>query len=353
MIPRILRLLALAIAILMLAPVGAPAAPPPQRIVAVGDLHGDYAAWIDIARAAGLIDSRGRWAGGKTVLVQLGDVTDRAPDSLKIIRHLQKLRSEASRAGGKVVVILGNHEAMNLLGDTRYTTAGEYAAFVDRESAARREAAFESNKITIEAEYRRGAPAMTGSAIHTAWINATPLGWVEHRIAWGPRGELGRWATGNPAIAKIGGTLFVHGGISIEYSKLPLDRINRLVAAAMARADDTPRSILTDPLGPLWYRGLVGRDPEAAAVRGTTVVPPTPDEEITAVLMEYGAQRIVVGHTPILSGITISGNGRLARVDTGNSRFYNGQLSYLEILGDRMIPHAVSRNLSAHGRTSP
>jgi hypothetical protein len=69
--------------------------------------------------------------------------------------------------------------------------------------------------------------------------------------------------------------------------------------------------------------------------------------------MEYGAQRIVVGHTPILSGITISGNGRLARVDTGNSRFYNGQLSYLEILGDRMIPHAVSRNLSAHGRTSP
>jgi len=350
MVPRILRLLALAITILALAPISANAAPPPQRIVAVGDLHGDYAAWIDIARAAGLIDSRGRWAGRKAVLVQLGDVTDRAPDSLKIIRHLQKLRGEASRAGGKVVVILGNHEAMNLLGDTRYTTPGEYAAFVDRDSASRREAAFEANRATIEAEYRRTTPAMTGSAIHAAWIKATPLGWVEHRIAWGPRGELGRWATGNPAVAKIGGTLFVHGGISAEYSKLPLDRINRLVATAMANSDDSPRSILTDPLGPLWYRGLVGRDPDAAAARGTTIVHPTPDEEITAVLMEYGAQRIVVGHTPILSGIAITSNGRLARVDTGNSRFYNGQLSYLEIVGDRMIPHAVTRNLSAPGR---
>lgn len=351
MIPRILRRLALAIATLALAPVGATAAPQPQRIIAVGDLHGDYGAWLDIARAAGLIDSRDRWRGGKAVLVQLGDVTDRGTESLKIIRHLQRLRGEALRAGGKVVVILGNHEAMNLLGDTRYTTAGEYAAFVDRDSELRRERAYEANRAMIETEYRRSAPAMTVSAIHAAWIKATPLGWVEHRIAWGPGGELGRWAAGNPAIAKIGGTLFVHGGISVEYSRQAIDRINRQVAAAMARADDSPSSILTDPLGPLWYRGLVGRDADAAAARGTTVVHPTPDEEITAVLTEYGAQRIVVGHTPSLSGIVISSNGRLARVDTGNSRFYKGQLSYLEIIGDRMIPHSVTRKLSAQGRS--
>ena len=50
---------------------------PPQRIVAVGDLHGDYPVWLDIARGAGVIDSGNHWAGGKTILVQLGDVTDR------------------------------------------------------------------------------------------------------------------------------------------------------------------------------------------------------------------------------------------------------------------------------------
>ena len=52
-----------------------------------------------IARAAGLIDAKGRWAGGTTVLVQLGDVADRGPDSLKIIRHLMKLQREAPRNG--------------------------------------------------------------------------------------------------------------------------------------------------------------------------------------------------------------------------------------------------------------
>ena len=53
------------------------------RIIAVGDLHGDYDAWIAIARASGLINSNGHWAAGKTTLVQLGDVLDREPNSLK------------------------------------------------------------------------------------------------------------------------------------------------------------------------------------------------------------------------------------------------------------------------------
>ena len=57
------------------------------KVVAVGDLHGDYEAWLEIARQSGIADRTGRWAGGDTVLVQLGDLTDRGPDSLKIIRR--------------------------------------------------------------------------------------------------------------------------------------------------------------------------------------------------------------------------------------------------------------------------
>ena len=63
--------------LLVLATTMAPAAarpePAPARIVAIGDLHGDHDAWRAIARAAGLTDGSGRWAGGQTVLVQLGD----------------------------------------------------------------------------------------------------------------------------------------------------------------------------------------------------------------------------------------------------------------------------------------
>ena len=76
---------------------------------------------------------------------------DREPDSLRIIRSRQQLQGEAPRRGGKVVVVLGNHEAMNLLGDNRYTTPGEYAAFADDQSMARRNRVYDANRASIEA----------------------------------------------------------------------------------------------------------------------------------------------------------------------------------------------------------
>jgi hypothetical protein len=321
------------------------AAAPPQRIVAVGDLHGDYSAWMDIAHGAGLVDPAGHWVAGRTTLVQLGDITDRGPDSLKIVRSLRQLQAEAPRAGGRVIVVLGNHEAMNLLGDYRYTTPGEYAAFVDQRSSARREQFYLRVRKQLEATARITNPNVTPSQVREAWIAKTPLGWVEHGLAWSPSGELGQWATRNPAIAKVGSTLFVHGGITAEYSRLPLDEVNRRVAQAMRSAKGGPGSVLEDPLGPLWYRGLAGEDGDAAAVRATmhsAALPP--DQELTAVLNAYGARRLVIGHTPSLTGIVISPDGRLARIDTGISRYYNGPVSWLEILGDRMIPHTVRRS---------
>jgi hypothetical protein len=340
--------------LLLAAAVSAPAsaAPRQQRIIAVGDLHGDYQAWTTIARAAGLIDAGDHWAAGKTILVQLGDVTDRWADSLKIIRNLQQLQKDAPRSGGRVVVILGNHEAMNLLGDNRYTTPGEYAAFADTQSAARRDRVYEANRAQLEAASRAQDPKITPEQVRAKWMAEHPLGWVEHRLAWGRSGELGIWAAHNPAVARIAGTLFVHGGLSAEYAKIPMDELNRRVATAMAAGVDSPNSVLNDPLGPLWYRGLVGRDADAEAERteNARTTPPTPrptiDQELTAVLAAYGAKRLVIGHTPLPSGIAITNGGRLARIDTGISRFYGGPLSWLEIIGDQMIPHVVGRPAS-------
>jgi hypothetical protein len=339
----------LVIAALFAALVSAPAATATadQRIIAVGDLHGDFDAWQTIARAAGIIDARGHWAGGRTILVQMGDITDRWADSLKIIRNLQQLQKEAPRAGGKVYVILGNHEAMNLLGDNRYTTPGEYAAFVDAQSAARRDRVYEANRAQLEAFYKTQTPPLTPEQVRAKWMAEHPLGWVEHRLAWEPSGELGQWATRNPAILKIGGTLFVHGGISAEYAGQPLDAVNKRVAAAMTAADDSPASVLSDPLGPLWYRGLVMTDTEAQAERAAAKPPSPPltqQQELDAVLAAYGAQRMVIAHTPQKAGILITLGGRLACIDTGISRAYGGPLTWLEISGDRMIPHSVPRS---------
>lgn len=320
--------------------------PAPARIVAVGDLHGDYTAWIDVARAAGLIDRSNRWAGGAATLVQLGDIVDRGPDSLKIIRHLQQLSREAPRSGGRVVVILGNHEAMNVLGDLRYVTPGEYAAFATGQSAARREAYFAQNRDRILADYRKVKSKLSEDEIRLAWLGKTPLGWVEHREAWAPKGELGQWASRSPAIARIGDTLFVHGGISIETAGDPIERVNREVAKAMAAADDRPDSPLNNPLGPLWYRGLIATDRDAEALRKAkqyhAAIPPA--QEVDRVLARYGAKRIVVGHTPAKRPIGILYGGKLARIDTAISRFYGGPLTWLEIVGETMTPNSVLRS---------
>ena len=302
------------------------------RIVAVGDLHGDYQAWRTIAGAAKLVDAEGRWVGGKTILVQMGDITDRGPDSLKIIRHLQQLESEALKSGGQVVVLLGNHEAMNVIGDLRYVDPGEYAAFEDRKSKDRREATWRANRELLEAAYAALDPPVGAKEAKAHWFAQTPLGKLEHRRAWAPGGELANWASERLAVAKIGDTLFVHGGLSAERSKEPLGALNSRIAQALLPGEAVDRAVLEDPLGPLWYRGNIVR---AAADEGR--IPQS--EELAQVLANYGATRLVVAHTPSLEGIVTAEQGRLIRVDTGISAYYGGPLSYLELRDGEAIAH--------------
>ncbi|MEO6257007.1 MAG: metallophosphoesterase [Sphingomicrobium sp.] len=328
----------------------------PQRIVAVGDLHGDFDAWRAIALKAHIIDGRDHWTGGSTTLVQTGDIVDRGPDSLKIIHHLMKLQREAPKAGGRVVVLVGNHEAMNMTSDLRYVDPGEFAAFATPRSARLREQVYQDNRTAIVANYRARSPTMAPEAIHQAWLAQTPLGKVEHQAAWSPRGELGRWTIANRAVAKIGDTVFVHGGISVRYAGFPVGEINRRVTAALTVANGAEDSILYDPFGPLWYRGLVTRTPDAgdqpAAAPPAGPAPaaapyPSIDDELATVLRASGARRLVIAHTPNLRGIEISHGGRLVRIDTGISRYYGGKLSYLEIIGERVVPHDFDRSIAA------
>jgi hypothetical protein len=349
---RLLRNVRLAVAALVAAgPALAAPTPSPQqpRIVAIGDLHGDFSVWRDIAVAAGIENADGHWAGGRTILVQVGDVVHREPDSLKIVRDLMRLQKEAPKQGGKVIALVGNHEAMNVIGDLRYTVPADFAAYATSGSAALRERLYQAKKTEIEARYRAKDPVMTSAAIHDAWIRATPLGWVEQRLAWAVNGEIGRWVDRNPAVVLIDGSLFVHGGLSSEYSKLPLADINTKVDEALRSVDRSPTSILTDPLGPLWYRGLISRDPKVTEIPPGGPPRPSIDQELATVLTAYGARRIVVGHTPNLKSIQILNGGRLVTIDTGNSRYYGGPPSYLEISGNTLTPHVVKRSGTAGG----
>src|SRR5262245_3667344 len=73
-----------------------------SRIVAVGDVHGAADRFIGILQAAGLIDDKQHWSGGRAHLVQLGDVLDRGPDSRRALDLLRRLEDEAAKDGGAV-----------------------------------------------------------------------------------------------------------------------------------------------------------------------------------------------------------------------------------------------------------
>jgi hypothetical protein len=321
--------------------------PAPSRIIAIGDLHGDHDAWRAISQAAGLVDTKGKWTGGNTTLVQMGDIVDRGPDSLKIIRDLMKLQREAPKRGGKVIVLLGNHEAMMMTGDLRYVHPGEYAAFENRDSKARRNRVYEANREVIQAAYRSRIPELSPEAIKDEWVKTMPLGKIEYQLAWRPDGELGKWAVGNPAVVKLGDTLFAHGGISAAFANVPIDEINRQAAAALTARDAAPTAIVNNPQGPLWYRGLIirndGDDATVAPIPAGATAALTIDQEIELVLKSFGVRRVVVAHTPSRAGIIGAPGGKLWRVDSAISRAYGGTPAYLEIVGEKVAAHKVPR----------
>lgn len=324
-----------------------PAPAPGQRIVAIGDLHGDFASWRTIAQAAGLMDANGHWAGGTTIFVQTGDVPDRGPDTLQIIADLQRLQKEAPKTGGRVYTLLGNHEVMNVTGDLRYVSAGEYAAFVTPGSARLRDKFYASAEEKIEDAYRaHGNPDMTGLAIRNAWYAANPLGKLEHQAAWDPRGKIGSWVVNNPAVLQLGDSIFVHGGLGGHHANTTIAEINKKAKSELVAQDTTRGALINDPKGPLWYRGLAKKPGEPAAAEEGEPITSTPagvEAELDTVLKAYGANRIIIGHTPQLAGIQLRYDDRLALIDTGISAYYGGKLSWLEIIDGKLTPHDMPR----------
>src|SRR3954452_16451359 len=102
------------------------------RIIAVGDLHGNYAGFKRILHETGLVDKRGHWRAKDTHLVQLGDVLGRGGEPGKIFRLLKRLEQEAVEFESRVHLLLGNHEAMSMSGLLIYNTLEEFQDLADQ-----------------------------------------------------------------------------------------------------------------------------------------------------------------------------------------------------------------------------
>jgi hypothetical protein len=276
------------------------------RVVAIGDLEGDYEKFVDMLQQAELIDARNNWRGGQTHLVQLGDIPDRGPNSRRIMDLLMRLEPQARRAGGYVHALVGNHEAMNVEGDLRYVHPGEYAAFADRRSTRRRDDYY---RATVD-HLQRNPPAsglpVFDEAYRTQWEAQHPLGYVEHRLGWAPGGRYGGWVAGNDSVIRINDTLFVHGGLGPSFVAAEREAMNAAVRAALRGAPDAAYpDILENQEGPLWYRGLSLNAEEAERAH------------LEALLGRHGVTRIVVGHTKVTSTVLPRFGGRVLVADIG------------------------------------
>ena len=155
-----------------------------KRRILIGDVHGELGGLTEILRHAGLINDRDAWAGGRSLLIQTGDVIDRGPRSLECVRLLRSLQGQAPAAGGQVVRLCGNHELMVLQHDYWY------ANFADPAGLAR-ELRDEIAAGKIVACFSDGSRLYTHAGLRSA-IRIAVQGQVASNTAVGPltRGSL-------------------------------------------------------------------------------------------------------------------------------------------------------------------
>lgn len=269
--------------------------PAPERVVAIGDLHGDLDATRRALRLAGAIDAKDAWIGGKLVVVQTGDLIDRGDDDRKILDLVERLKGEAAKAGGEVVALVGNHEIMNNELDFRYVTRGAFAEFADVR------------------------PSDDGIAFAAAKVGVTERG---RAAAFLPGGPYAQMLARRPVVARIGDSIFVHGGILPKHVKSGLDGINEGTRQWLLGEKRTPPKELASEDGPLWTR-MYSAAPGAheCAILGET-------------LQALGAKRMVMGHTPQKPDISPACDAKAWRIDVGMSKFYGGHVQVLELRGD-------------------
>jgi Calcineurin-like phosphoesterase len=251
--------------------------PAAARVVAIGDLHGDLVSARAALALAGAIDASDSWIGGELVLVQTGDVLDRGDEDRQILDLLDRLHGEAEAAGGELIELSGNHEVMNVQLNFSYVTPGGFTAFD---------------------------------------------GGIGRELAFRPGGEYATRLAHYPIVMKVGDTVFVHGGVLPKHVVYGLDRMNAEVQSWMRGELLVAPPVINDGDGLLWTR-LYSSAPEY-----------TDCEQLEEALAMLGARRMVVAHTPQLTGITTACDDRVWRIDTGMSRFYGGPVEVLEIVGE-------------------
>ncbi|HAN78748.1 MAG TPA: hypothetical protein DCQ31_13790 [Bacteroidales bacterium] len=220
-----------------------------EKIIAVGDVHGNFDQVSNLLINNQVIDSAYNWTWGKGHLVFIGDIFDRGEKVTQTLWLIVKLSLQAQQAGGNVHLLLGNHELLALTGDYRY--------------------------------------------LHKNYYNLCNNLAIEYAELFNDSSFLGKFIRKSKIAVTINGNLFVHAGISPEIANNfeSVEQINQFAAGIFQQNDSIKQAdLLRSFAGPLWYRGFIGLNDG---------MPTISNENIENITHKYQVKRIISGHTEV------------------------------------------------------
>jgi hypothetical protein len=223
-----------------------------DKIIVLGDIHGELNALLSLLRYNNVIDKNNKWVFGNGHIVFTGDVFDRGNKVTECLWLIFQLEIQASKAGGSVHYILGNHEMMALLFDDRY----------------------------VAKKYQHAARHINFHYSHF----------------FDKLSVLGNWLRSKNTLLRLGNQLFVHGGISPEFleQKLKIDDVNIKMRYHLNNYTQLEDTTMVDLFlyshSPLWYRGYLSRTPKYDRISLANVI---------KTLDFYKSIVIIFGHTPV------------------------------------------------------
>jgi len=223
-----------------------------QPIIVLGDIHGEYDRMINILKENKVINDDLNWIFGKGNLVYVGDVFDRGEQVTEILWFIYRLEQEATKNGGMVHFVFGNHELMILNNDVRYI-ADKYEDLCE------------------------------------------PLS-INYSSLFHPNSVLGEWLRTRNSIIQINDILFVHAGISDHFvhDNCSVENVNHLTRQYLLAGTNKNnykqcKKILSST-GPFWYRGYFKESKKYKKIK---------EKDLNDVLDYLNVKTIIVGHTEV------------------------------------------------------
>lgn len=297
--------------------------PPVNRIVVIGDVHGDMKQFKNTLKLAKVIDNKDNWIGNDTVVVQLGDLidscrgidckipaTDDEPNDLNLLKYTVDLHFKAQKHGGAFYSLLGNHEIMNVAGHMSHVSPKNFDIFQDLLN--------KNNKFSNVYEARKWA-FKPGNPIAN-FLSCTRFG-----------------------VLIIGSNLFLHAGLvqkfAKQYTPQQVNQIIRLwLQDKLLNPIDHEMILSSKDYSPFWNR-IMGYLPTQLDKNDKQCSLPL------QALQTWNVNHIHVGHTPQFShnlGVNSTCSDAIWRHDIGMSHTFrkfdknniSNNIHLLEIIND-------------------